>query len=130
MSVVESWAGGMQKTLTRVEACTAPPVRSPPLKPDSSIIVASACAKAPLRFCSQLVKGTVVHCESAAHACGGFWKPPTGSLQKPQKMLDLPFPAPVLNAVFDAVPVVRLKGIGSAPISAPACGGGQSWLVG
>jgi len=51
-------------------------------------------------------------------------------LQRPQKIIDFPFPAPVLNAVFDAVPVVRLKGIGSPPISAPTCGGGQSWLVG
>jgi hypothetical protein len=36
----------------------------------------------------------------------------------------------VLNDVFDVVPVVSAKGIGSPPISAPTWGGGQSWLVG
>jgi len=45
-------------------------------------------------------------------------------------MFDFPSPAPVLNEVFVAVPVVRLKAIGSPPISAPTYGGGQSWLVG
>src|SRR5207249_5790364 len=57
-------------------------------------------------------------------------KADSGSLQRAQKMPDLPFPAPVLNAVFVTVPVVSAKGIGSPPISAPTCGGGQSWLVG
>src|SRR5881397_3797985 len=123
----------MQKTLARVELFIAPVVRSPAGSPTSVIESASACAKAPLRFCSQLVNGAVVHWLSAVHpfgGVGGFRKPPSGSLQKAQKMSDLPFPAPVLNAVFDAVPVVRAKGIGSPPISAPTCGGGQSWLVG
>src|SRR5947199_133187 len=101
--------------------------------PTSVIESVSACPKAPLRFCSQLVNGAVEHWLSAVHpvaGVGGFRKPPSGSLQKAQKMSDLPFPAPVLNAVFDAVPVVSAKGIGSPPISAPTCGGGQSWLVG
>src|SRR5881396_4258257 len=123
----------MQKTLTRVELCCAPSVRSPAASPTSVIESASGCPKAPLRFCSQLVNGAVVHCASAVHpvgGVGGFWKPPSGSLQRPQKMRDFPFPAPVLNAVFDTVPVVSAKGIGSPPISAPTCGGGQSWLVG
>src|SRR5213593_2977035 len=123
----------MQKTLARVEGFIAPVLRSPAGSPTSVIESASACAKAPLRFCSQLVNGAVVHWLSAVHpvgGVGGFWKPPSGSLHRPQKMSDLPFPAPVLNAVFDTVPVVRAKGIGSPPISAPRCGGGQSWLVG
>src|SRR5437867_8216548 len=123
----------MQKTLARVELFIAPVVRSPAGSPTSVIESASACPKAPLRFCSQLVNGAVVHWLSAVHpfgGVGGFWKPPSGSLQRAQKMSDLPFPAPVLNAVFDAVPVVSAKGIGSPPISAPTCGGGQSWLVG
>src|SRR5439155_24702023 len=123
----------MQKTLARVELFIAPVVRSPAGWPASVIESASACPNAPLRFCSQLVNGAVVHCASEVHpvaGMGGFWKPPSGFLQKAQKMFDLPFPAPVLNDVFAAVPVVRLKGIGSPPISAPTCGGGQSWLVG
>src|SRR5437870_7548963 len=123
----------MQKTLASVEGFIVPPVRSPAGSPTSVIESASACANAPLRFCSQLVNGEVVHWLSAVHpvgGVGGFWKPPSGFLQRPQKMSDLPFPAPVLNAVFDTVPVVRAKGIGSPPISAPTCGGGQSWLVG
>src|SRR5207244_2519154 len=118
---------------TRVELCCAPSVRSPAASPTSVIESASACAKAPLRFCSQLVNGEVVHCASEVHpfaGVGGFWKPPSGFLQRPQKMFDLPFPDPVLNEVLDAVPVVRLKGIGTPPTSAPTCGGGQSWLVG
>src|SRR5213594_1412931 len=123
----------MQKTLARVELLIAPVLRSPAGSPTSVIESASACAKAPLRFCSQLVNGEVVHWLSEVHpvaGVGGFWKPPSGSLQRPQKMFDLPFPAPVLNEVFVAVPVGRAKGIGSPPISAPTCGGGQSWLVG
>src|SRR5437870_8535024 len=123
----------MQKTLTRVEGFCAPVVRSPAGSPISVIESASGCPKAPFRFCSQLVNGAVVHCASEVHpvaGVGGFWKPPSGSLQRAQKMPDLPFPAPVLNAVFVVVPVVRLKGIGSPPISAPTCGGAQSWLVG
>src|SRR5437899_3266160 len=123
----------MQKTLARVEGFIAPVVRSPAGSPTSVIESASACWNAPLRFCSQLVNGAVVHWLSAVHpfgGVGGFWKPPSGSLQRPQKISDFPFPAPVLNAVFDTVPVVRAKGIGSPPISAPTCGGGQSWLVG
>src|SRR5207245_5037254 len=123
----------MQKTLTRVELFIAPLVRSPAASPTSVIESASACPKAPLRFCPQLVNGDVVHCAFEVHpfaGVGGFWKPPSGSLQRPQKICDFPFPAPVLNAVFVTVPVVRAKGIGSPPISAPTCGGGQSWLVG
>src|SRR5436309_4902476 len=123
----------MQKTLASVELFIAPVVRSPAGSPTSVIESASACANAPLRFCSQLVNGEVVHWLSAVHpvgGVGGFWKPPSGFLQKAQKIIDLPFPAPVLNAAFVAVPVVRAKGIGSPPISAPTCGGGQSWLVG
>src|SRR5438046_7895578 len=123
----------MQKTLARVEGFIAPVLRSPAGSPTSVIESASACAKAPLRFCSQLVNGAVVHWLSAVHpvaGVGGFRKPPSGCLQKAQKMSDLPFPAPVLNAVFDTVPVVRAKGIGRPPISAPTCGGGQSWLAG
>jgi len=42
----------------------------------------------------------------------------------------LPVARPVLNATFEVEPVVRENGIGSPPISAPTCGGGQSWLVG
>src|SRR5437870_3276571 len=123
----------MQKALTNVELCCAPSVRSPAASPTSVIVSASACPKAPLRFCSQLVNGAVVHCASEVHpfaGVGGFWKLPSGSLQRPQKMFDFPFPAPVLNEVFDTVPVVRLKGIESPVISAATCGGGQSWLVG
>src|SRR5437867_5904718 len=123
----------MQKTLARVELFIAPVVRSPAGSPTSVIESASACPKAPLRFCSQLVNGAVVHWLSAVHpfgGVGGFWKPPSGFLQRAQKISDLPFPAPVLNAVFVVVPVVSAKGIGSPPISAPTCGGGQSWLVG
>src|SRR6058998_2012127 len=123
----------MQKTLTRVEGFCAPLVRSPAGSPTSVIESASACAKAPFRFCSQLVNGALVHWAFEVHplaGVGGFWKPPSGFLQRPQKMSDLPFPAPVLNAVFVTVPVVSAKGIGSPPISAPTCGGGQSWLVG
>src|SRR5438445_13599999 len=110
----------MQKTLARVELCGAPSVRPPAGSPTSVIESASACAKAPLRFCSQLVNGAVVHCASEVHpfaGVGGFWKPPNGFLQRPQKIFDLPFPNPVLNAVFVTVPVVRAKGIGSPPIS-------------
>src|SRR5437899_11011855 len=123
----------MQKTLASVEGFIAPSVRSPAASPTSVIESASACAKAPLRFCSQLVNGEVVHSASEVHpfaGVGGFWKPPSGFLQRPQKMFDLPFPAPVLNAVLVAVPVVRAQGLGSPPISALTCGGGQSWLVG
>src|SRR5438128_10279072 len=123
----------MQKTLARVELFIAPVVRSPAGSPTSVIGSASACENAPLRFCSQLVNGAVVHCASDVQplaGVGGLWKPPSGSLQKPQKMFDLPFPAPVLKAVLVTVPVVSAKGIGSPPISAPTCGGGQSWLVG
>src|SRR5207249_3814018 len=123
----------MQKTLTRVEGFIAPPVRSPAGSPTSVIESASACAKAPFRFCSQLVNGEWMQSASDVHPFagnGGFSKPPSGFLQRAQKMSDLPFPAPVLNAVFVTVPVVRAKGIGSPPISAPTCGGGQSWLVG
>src|SRR5437667_3653749 len=123
----------MQKTLTRVEGFWAPLVRSPAGSPTSVIESASACAKAPFRFCSQLVNGALVHWAFEVHpfaGVGGFWKPPSGSLQRAQKMFDLPFPDPVLNEVIDAVPVMRLKGIGNPPTSAPTCGGGQSWLVG
>src|SRR5437899_7724626 len=112
----------MQKTLTRVEGFCAPVVRSPAGSPTSVIESASGCAKAPFRFCSQLVNGAVVHCASDVHpvaGVGGFWKPPSGFLQKPQKICDLPFPAPVLKDVVDAVPVVSANGIGSPPISAP-----------
>src|SRR5439155_9533930 len=100
VSVVESKAGGMQKTLTRVELFIAPLVRSPAGSPISAIELASACAKAPLRFCSQLVNGEWMQSASDAQPFagnGGFWKPPSGSLHRPQKMFDLPFPAPVLN---------------------------------
>ena len=123
----------MQKTLASVEGFIAPVLRSPAGSPTSVIESVSACPKAPFAFCSQLVNGAVVHWLSAVHplgGVGGFWKPPSGFLQRPQKISDLPFPAPVLNAVFDTVPVVSAKGIGSPPISAPTCGGGQSWLVG
>src|SRR5439155_145902 len=123
----------MQKTLTNVELCCAPSERSPAASPTSVIVSASGCPKAPLRFCSQLVNGGVVHWASEVHpfaGVGGFWKPPSGFLQRPQKMFDLLFPDPVLNEVLDAVPVVRLKGIGTPPTSAPTCGGGQSSLVG
>src|SRR5205809_8126970 len=102
----------MQKTLTRVEGFCAPVVRSPAGSPTSVIESVSACPKAPLRFCSQLVNGAVVHCASEVHpvaGVGGFWKPPSGSLQRAQKMSDLPFPATVLNAVCDTVAAVRAK---------------------
>src|SRR5881409_2822989 len=96
----------MQKTLARVEGFIVPPVRSPAASPTSVIESASACPKAPLRFCPQLVNGDVVHCASEVHpfaGVGGFWKPPSGSLQKPQKMLFCPLAASVLNEAFDAV---------------------------
>ena len=80
--------------------------------PISVIESVSACPKAPLRFCSQLVNGAVVHWVSAVHPVGGvagFWKPPSGFLQKAQKICDFPFPAPVLNAGFvDAETLVSL----------------------
>src|SRR5437870_13799093 len=117
----------MQKTLTRVEGFIAPLVRSPAGSPTSVIESASACAKAPFRFCSQLVNGAWMQSASEVHPFagnGGFSKPPSGFLQRAQKMFDFPFPAPVLNAVFDAVPVARAEGIGSPPIPAPPRGGG------
>src|SRR5947209_20338116 len=104
----------MQKTLARVELCGAPSVRPPAGSPTSVIASASACAKAPLRFCSQLVNGAVVHCASEVHPVAGvgvFWKPPSGSLQRAQKTHDFPFRPSVLNAVFDAVPGVGGEGV-------------------
>src|SRR5437870_8000794 len=112
----------MQKTLTRVEGFIAPLVRSPAGSPTSVIESASACPKAPFRFCPQLVNGEWMQSVSDVHPLagnGGFSKPPSGFLQRLKKMFDFPFPAPVLNEVFDAVSVVRLKGIGSPPTSAP-----------
>src|SRR5437870_2898682 len=123
----------MQKTLARVELCCAPSVRFPAGCPTSVIESASACAKAPLRFCSQLVNGEWMQSVSDLHPFagnGGFSKPPSGFLQRAQKMFDFPFPDPTLNEVFDAVAVVRLKAMASPSTSAPTCGGGQSWLVG
>src|SRR5437870_10109060 len=123
----------MQKTLTRVEPFIAPLVRSPAASPTSVIESASGCPKAPLRLCSQLVNGDVVHSAAEVHpfaGVGGFWKPPSGSLQKPQKMLFCPFADAVLNDALDAVFAVSGSEIGSGPISAPTCGCGQSWLVG
>src|SRR5439155_27100304 len=55
--VVESKAGVMQKTLARVELFIVPVVRSPAGSPTSVIESVSACAKAPLRFCSQRLNG-------------------------------------------------------------------------
>src|SRR5437773_11770798 len=102
----------MQNTLARVEGCWAPSVRSPAASPTSVIESASACPKAPLRFCSQL---PVVHCASDVHpvgGVGGFWKPPSGFLQKAQQMFDLPCPDPVRNHAFDAVFAVSGREIG------------------
>src|SRR5207244_5420911 len=96
----------MQKTLASVEGFIVPPVRSPAGSPTSVIESASACWNAPLRFCSQLVNGAVVHWLSAVHPVGrvgGFWKPPSGSLKRPKKMSDLSFPAALLHAVLDTV---------------------------
>src|SRR5439155_11893519 len=125
--------GAMQKALPRVADFAIPVVRSPAATPSSSIIVASACAKAPFSCCSQLVNGAVVHWTSEVHplaGVGGFWKPPDGFLQKPQKMFDFPFPLPVEKEVRSDVPVVGATPISNGPTSAPTWGGGQSWLVG
>src|SRR2546430_6434473 len=99
----------MQKALTSIALFSAPVVRSPAATPSSSIIVASACAKAPFWFCSQLQApdpGPVGHdCgqgPNPPHDCplshvqgtGGFANPLTVSLQKVQNTLDLPLSAP------------------------------------
>jgi len=73
----------MQKALTSIALFSAPVVRSPAATPSSSIIVASACAKAPFWFCSQLAKDddgqgpNPPHDEPLSHEqdTGGFANP-------------------------------------------------------
>ena len=129
----------MQKALTSIALFSAPVVRSPAATPSSSIIVASACAKAPFWFCSQLAKDdegqgpNPPHDEPLSHeqGAGGFANPLTASLQNVQKTFDLPLPAPVEYEVLVDVPVVKPIGTARAPMSAATVpGGGQSWLVG
>src|SRR5438876_6750695 len=129
----------MQKTLTSIALFTAPVVRSPAATPSSSTIVASACAKAPFWFCSQLAKDDEGQGPNPPHdwplsheqGTGGFANPLTVSLQKVQKTFDLPPPAPVEYEVLVDVPVVKPIGTARAPMSAATVpGGGQSWLVG
>src|SRR5438445_13612260 len=136
----------MQKALTSIAVFSAPVVRSPAATPSSSIIVASACAKAPVWFSSRLQApdpGHVGHdCGqgpnpphdmplSQVHCTGGFAKPFTVSLQKVQNALDFPLPVPVEYEVLVDVPVVKPIGTARAPMSAAVVpGGGQSWLVG
>src|SRR5881397_354172 len=130
----------MQKALTSIAPLfSAPVVRSPAATPSSSIIVASACAKAPFWFCSQLAKDDDGQGPNPPHdwplsheqGTGGFANPLTASLQKVQKTFDLPPPAPVEYEVLVDVPVVKPIGTARAPVSAATVpGGGQSWLVG
>ena len=93
--------------------------------PSSSIIVASACAKAPFWFCSQLAKDdegqgpNPPHDEPLSHeqGAGGFANPLTASLQNVQKTFDSPLPAPVEYEVLVDVPVVKAIGTARAPMS-------------
>src|SRR5437870_4437881 len=124
----------MQKTLASVEAWGAPSARHAAGVPVSSMCEPSANVKAPLWFCSQLGKPALVHPPagpSAVQGLGGFSKdPPPATRQKGQKTRTFEMPAPVWNASLLAVPVVNPNAIGRGPMSAPTCGGGQSWLVG
>src|SRR5205823_13709492 len=130
----------MRKALTSIALFSAPVVRSPPpRRPPLSIIVASACAKAPFWFCSQLAKDdegqgpNPPHDEPLSHeqGAGGFANPLTASLQNVQKTFDSPLPAPVEYEVLVDVPVVKAIGTARAPMSlATVPGGGKSWLVG
>src|SRR5437773_9867431 len=84
----------MQKTPTSVAGLLGPVsdpaggLRSPAATPSSSIIVASACAKAPFWFCSQLAKDdegqgpNPPHDEPLSHeqGAGGFREPVDGVL--------------------------------------------------
>src|SRR5437867_1913992 len=78
----------MQKALTSIALFSAPVVRSPAATPSSSIIVASACAKAPFWLCSQLAKDdegqgpNPPHDEPLSHeqGAGGFANPLTAFL--------------------------------------------------
>src|SRR5437867_12322236 len=123
----------MQNTLTRVPACGWPSARQvacEPVagKPVSVMVVASGFPNAPECRCSQCVNGSTVHSLSMVQACaGGPWNAVALELpQKPQKTFWLPTTADDR----DVVPVVRLNGIGRAPMYFPVIGGGQSWLVG
>src|SRR3989442_14268970 len=113
----------------------APVVRPPAATPSSSIFVASACAKAPFWFCSQLGADDGQG-PNAAHDCplsheqgaGGFANAVL-VLQKVQNTFDFPPPAPVeYNVLLDG-PVVTTIGTASAPRSAQTSGAGQPWPI-
>ena len=99
--------------------------------PLSVMVRAGPCPKAPGLRCRHLGKVGFVHWLSAVQAfAGGPWKDGENCWpQNPQNTKLAPAPPERGTEVFDCDPVVRLNGIGRAPMLAAAVGG-QSWLVG
>src|SRR6185369_11245892 len=121
-SMIESYVGGMQKTLISVELWDWPSESGPAATPVCVIAVARLLPKAPLcALCcvQQPVSPSIVpqpvcvpaQSASAVHDTGGLAKtgaPPLVSEQKPQKTRCC---APVANDARLWVPVVSLKAI-------------------
>src|SRR3989442_11068820 len=102
----------MQKTLTSVEACSAPSATHAPAgEPFSVIVRASPTPKAPESRCAHLGKLVFVQSAFVVHGtAGGPWKVcPKLLRQKPQKGRSRPTGGVSCETLVDA-PLVTLKG--------------------
>ena len=128
-STVGLKVGGMQKTLTSVEAWVAPSsMHTPAGDPLEVMVRAGPCPNAPEFRWRHFVLGATVHWLSLVQGtAGGPWKLGENCCpQNPQKTNGC---AERSAAVMLCVAVESANGIGRLPMNAAEVGG-QSWLVG